>query len=235
MTIKKNGIKWPTPSNIISDVNDKSHGLIPWATGAVCTYIMENCEQPWLDKKESSDAYIVFPDQLKKARWYYKDISTRALDVGSAVHDAIRMYLASGVEPSDPDDQVLAAFVAFLEFFDQHKMKTIKTEERMFLNDWSGQFDWYGEFNEKLYILDWKSSKDFYREMRIQIAAYRYGWSSLGNDVEGSGCVRLDKESGLPFFKDYSKFYESDHREFLLSKELYFARHPRIAAQFKPF
>ena len=103
----------------------------------------------------------------------------------------------------------------------------------MFLNDWSGQFDWYGEMNGKLYLLDWKSSKDFYREMRIQTAAYRYGWDALGNKVEGHGVVRLDKSSGLPYFKDYSKFYDSDFREFLLSKELYFARHPIIRKQFE--
>ncbi|GAG76693.1 unnamed protein product, partial [marine sediment metagenome] len=89
-------------------------------------------------------------------------MSKRALDVGSAVHDAIRIWLVSGKEPVEPDDQVLAAFVAFLEFFEQHKMETIKTEERMFLSDWSGQFDWYGKFDDQLYILDWKSSKAHY-------------------------------------------------------------------------
>ena len=230
MTVQNKGIKWPTPSNIIGDVTDKSNGLMPWATGAVEIYIQENCMyDPKLDQ------YIISTNDLKKARWYYKDISKRALDVGSAVHDAIRMWIASGQEPSDPDDQVVNAFVAFLEFWDSNKMKTIQAEKRMYLDDWSGMFDWYGEMNGKLYLLDWKSSKDFYREMRIQTAAYRGGWSQLGNDVQGHGCVRLDKEDGLCHFKDYSKFYDQDWREFLLSKELYFTRHPRIAAQFKPF
>ena len=230
MTIKKDGIKWPTPSNIIGDVNDKSHNLIPWATGATTTYIEENC--PINNYRK----YIVSKDELIKARWHYKEISNRALDVGSAVHDAIRIWIASGREPSNPDEQVENAFLAFLEFWDANEMKTIKSEERMYLINWSGMFDWYGWFNSRLYILDWKSSKDFYREMRIQTAAYRGGWSELGNKVEGHGCVRLDKEDGLCHFKDYSKFYDQDWKEFLLSKELYFARHPRIRKQFdQPF
>ena len=226
MTIKKDGIKWPTPSNIIGDVTDKSNALIPRATEAYSTYIEENCEfDPVLN------SYSVSTGDLIKARWYYKEISNRALDVGSAVHDAIRIWIASGREPSNPDEQVENAFIAFLEFWDANEMKTIKAEERMYLINWSGMFDWYGWFNSRLYILDWKSSKDFYREMRIQTAAHRGGWSELGNEVEGHGCVRLDKEDGLCHFKDYSKFYDQDWKEFLLSKELYFARHPRIRKQ----
>ena len=69
--------------------------------------------------------------------------------------------------------------------------------------------------------------------MRIQTAAYRGGWESQKHKVEGHGCVRLDKESGLPYFKDYSKFFEADWKEFLLSKDLYFARHPMIRKQFE--
>jgi len=231
VTIKKDGIKWPTPSNIIGNVTDKSNALIPWATGASSIYIQENCEfDPVLD------LYSVSTGDLIKARWYYKEISNRALDVGSAVHDAIRMWIASGKEPSDPDDQVLSAFLAFLEFWDKNEMKTIVAEQRFYMDDWSGMFDWYGLFNGKKYILDWKSSKDFYREMRIQTAAYRGAWSdAIGHKLDGHGVVRLDKETGLPFFKDYSKYFDDDWREFLLSKELYFARHPRIAKQFKPF
>ena len=227
MTIKKDGIKWPTPSNIIGDVNDKSHALIPWATGAYSTYIDENCEyDPVLN------GYFVSNDDMNKARWYYKEISNRALDVGSAVHDAIRVWIISGTEPSNPDDQVVNAFLAFLEFWDANEMETIVAEQRFYMDDWSGMFDWYGLFNGKKYILDWKSSKDFYREMRIQTAAYRGGWSESGNEVEGHGVVRLDKEDGMCHFKDYSKFFDDDWREFLLSKELYFARHPRIRKQF---
>jgi hypothetical protein len=180
--------------------------------------------------------YVMSEDDLNKARFNFRDVSKRALNVGSAVHDAIRMWIASGKEPSDPDDQVLSAFLAFLEFWDANEMKTIVAEQRFYMDDWSGMFDWYGLFNGKKFLLDWKSSKDFYREMRIQTAAYRGGWSELGNEVEGHGCVRLDKEDGLCHFKDYSKFFDDDWREFLLSKELYFARHPRIRKQFdKPF
>ncbi|GAG76696.1 unnamed protein product [marine sediment metagenome] len=65
---------------------------------------------------------------------------------------------------------------------------------------------------------------------------YQGGWSEKGNLVQGHGVLRLDKESGLSDYKDHSKRFDKDWKEFSLSKELYFARHPRIAAQFnKPF
>lgn len=234
MTVKYKGIKWPSPSNIIPDVTDKSGALTQWAANMAVEWIRENSEPSRL----SENKYLVTEDELNKARFNFRNVSKRALNVGSQVHDAIRLWIVSGKEPSEPDEQVLSAFVAFLEFFDANKMETIKTEERLFHDDWCMQYDWYGLFNGKKFVLDWKSSKDFYREMRIQVAAYRGGLVLKGNEVEGHGCVRLDKETGLCHFKDYSKFYEQDWAEFLLSKELYFVRHPIIRKQFedkKPF
>ena len=228
MTVKYKNIKWPSPSNIISDVNDKSSALTQWSANMVCEWIRNNCE-----KKENSLIYYVSEEDLGKARFEYKNVSERALDVGSQVHDAVRMYLQAGKEPSNPDDEVMAAFIAFLEFEKENEMKTEKMEERLFLDNWCMQYDWYGLFRSKPYVIDFKSSKAFYREMRIQTAAYRSGLETTGHLVDGHGVLRLDKESGKPEFKDYSKFYTQDLNEFMLSKELYFARHPRIAGQFK--
>ena len=45
----------------------------------------------------------------------------------------------------------------------------------------------------------------------------------------GCGILRLDKETGMPHFKDTSKTYKSDLNVFNKMEELYFARHPRIA------
>ena len=238
MTIKKDGIKWPTPSNIISDVTDKSNALVQWAANMTCEWIRQNCEfvEYLPDTYLETPHYQVEEDHLNKARFEYKNVSKRALDVGSQVHDAVRIWLLSGKEPSNPDDQVEKAFNAFLDFWKQNKMKTIRCEERFFMEDWSGMYDWYGWFQDLKYLLDWKTSSGFYREMRIQTAAYRMAIEQQGEIVNGNGVVRLDKETGECQFKDYSRTYEQDMKEFLLSKELYFARHPRIAGQFKkPF
>jgi len=232
MTIKYNGIKWPSPTNIIGDVTDKSPALTQWAANMTVEWIKENCQR-CADGVAEEHYYAVYLKHLEQARFNFRNVSQRALDVGSQVHDAIRMYFATGKEPSEPDEQVLSAFLAFLEFADQHKMGTINVEQRLFHDNWSMQYDWFGMFDGKTAVLDWKSSKDFYREMRIQTAAYRGGLELTGEKVEINGVVRLDKETGLCEFKDYSKTFENDWEEFLLSKELYFKRHPRIAKQFK--
>ena len=225
MTVLFDGIKYPTPTNIIADTTDKP-ALVQWSANQAVEYLIENCTK-------TGDMYNVSESDLKAARYAYKTVSKRALDVGSAVHDAIRVWLLSGQEPVNPDDQVTAAFIAFLEFFDANQMETLITEERFFLKDWSGQYDWYGKFNGSLYIIDWKSSAGHYREHRIQTAAYRYALDVRKIPVNGHGVLRIDKETGLPDFKDYSKFYWEDCDEFLLSKRLYFKRHPRIAGQFE--
>ena len=81
-------------------------------------------------------------------------------------------------------------------------------------------------FDGKKYVIDWKSSKAIYAsDYGPQIAAYR----STFDDVEGCGILRLDKLTGEPEWKDFSKRYESDLNIFNKMVELYFARHPIIA------
>lgn len=130
-------------------------------------------------------------------------------------------------------EKAFAAFTAFLEFADEHKLEPIELEKRIFMKNWCGMLDFYGKFDGQLYVLDWKSSKGFYRDMRIQVAGYRGAMQELGYQVDGHGVVRLDKETGHPEFKDYSKYYETDWEEFKISLQLYMIRHPRIALQFK--
>ena len=58
-----------------------------------------------------------------------------------------------------------------------------------------------------LSLIDWKSSKAFYNEMAIQVSAYSRAYNlkamKLGEPtVERLGVLRLDKETGLPDYKD---------------------------------
>jgi hypothetical protein len=93
---------------------------------------------------------------------------------------------------------------------------------------WGGRLDYYGLFDGKLYVIDFKTSKHHYiHEHGPQIAAYRSAVENV--EVEGCGVLRLDKTTGYPDFKDYSKRYEKDLKEFQLMVPLYMHRHPRIA------
>ena len=100
----------------------------------------------------------------------------------------------------------------------------------MWGDKWAGTLDFVGDYKNRLYVIDWKTSKAFYPEMPYQVAAYR---SAVQKKVEGCGILRLDKEFGMPYFKDTSKSYESDLFVFEKMVELFYARHPRIRAKFE--
>jgi len=184
-------------------------------------------------------------DYPNNARYAHKHHSQKALDVGSEVHDWIETYLKSECYPDfdykfyyDLKPEVHNAVSAFLGWAEDNNLKPISIEKTVYGNGWAGMLDFFGYLNGKLYVLDWKSSKVIYPEMRYQIAAYRSETPRMkqidqSDDKEnwvetGCGILRLDKETGLPEFKDTSKTYEQDLNVFNKMVELYFARHPII-------
>ena len=123
--------------------------------------------------------------------------------------------------------EVINAFNAFKEFYKEHEMKPLELEFSVYGDYWGGTLDYYGWFDGKLYVIDFKTSKNHYpNEHGPQIAAYR---SRVNAKVEGCGVLRLDKITGLPDWKDYSKRYMKDLEHFNLMVPLYMHRHPRIA------
>lgn len=216
----------PGVTSIIADTQDKSNALLPWATRMVCDWIKINCSKKY---SESGSYYRVYNEEFDMAQSNYREVSQTALDIGSEVHHSIENWLLHKKEPLNPRDEVLAGFVAFLEFYDEHKMKPVDLEFSVIGDCWGGTLDFYGWFNEKLYVIDFKTSKYHYpNEHGPQIAAYR---SALNKPCDGCGVLRLDKLTGLPDFKDYSKRYEKDLKHFQLMVPLYMHRHPKIAAK----
>ena len=225
-TYEHKGFKYPSVTTIISDCSDKSGALTQWAANMTVEWIRQNCNS------EYGGIYEVSEDSLENARFNFRAVSQDALDIGSAVHHAIEHWLKTREEPTFKDlpentqDQALAAFVAFLEFYDEHEMESYATEETVYGNCWAGTLDWRGLFNGKRYVIDFKTSKGMYpAEMGPQIAAYR---STFDLKMEGCGILRLDKETGMPEWKDFSKRYEQDLRVFNAMVNLYFERHPII-------
>ena len=122
--------------------------------------------------------------------------------------------------------KVLAGFVAFLEWRDAVKLEPIALEETVYGNCWGGTLDFRGLLDGKPYVIDFKTSKAIYAsDYGPQIAAYK----STFDNVDGCGILRLDKETGLPEWKDFSKRYESDLNVFNKMVELFMARHPIIS------
>ena len=210
--------KYPSVTTIIADCTDKSSALTQWSANQVTEWIRQNSPKVGL-------IYGVTDEALDIARFEYKNVSQQALDVGTAVHHAIEFFLKTGKEPVIEHDQAVAGYLAFLEWFDKNECKTLATEQSVFGNCWAGTLDWKGYIKGKLYVVDWKTSKAIYTDYRYQIAAYR----STDAEVEGCGILRLDKETGYPEWKDFSKTYKKDLFVFEKMVELYFARHPITA------
>ena len=255
MPYTKNGIKYPRCTNIISDCTDSSGALTQWAANMVVEYMKEHLsDDPFCPYKGSE----IF-EKLEKARFNFRKVSQKALDIGSEVHDQIEKYLKAcmvgkslGETLSLVDamenlsEESKNAFGAFLKWKDENNLKPISLEQTVWGERWAGTCDYLGYYKDKLYVIDWKTSKAFYPEMRYQVAAYRWAineknaGSIVGGNrpypsqqIQGCGILRLDKETGMPEFKDTSKSYLDDLRVFNCMVELYFARHPRIRKRFE--
>lgn len=219
---EKDGITYPRVTNIISDCTNKSDGLIQWAANQTIAWIRENAAP-------LEGGYWIPDENLDKARFNFKETSQTALDVGSNVHNAIEKHL-KGEPYTLVSPEAKRAFAAFLEWKEGVELGPIALEKPVFGKTWAGTLDFYGKYKGKLYVIDWKTSKAFYMtEMGAQISAYR----SCIPEVEGCGILRLDKETGMPEFKDFSKRYERDLEVFNKMVELYLLKHPRIAKRFK--
>ena len=250
---KKNGIVFPRCTNIISDCTDSSGALTQWAANMVVEYMKEHLsDDPFCPYKGSE----IF-EKLEKARFNFRKVSQKALDIGSEVHNAIERYLENVMCDHLIKDyyslttkEAKRAFKAFLDWEKEVNLKPISLEQTVWGKNFAGTCDFYGYYKDKLYVIDWKTSKAFYPEMRYQVAAYRWAignkalWEYRPTDEEmpffkrnylpqGCGILRLDKETGMPEFKDTSKTYEKDLRVFNCMVELYFARHPRIRKRFE--
>jgi ATP-dependent exoDNAse (exonuclease V) beta subunit len=236
----------PSVTQIISDCTDSSAPLMQWSANQCREWIKENVGQ------QEIGIYPVTDEHLDEMRFNFRKVSQKALDIGSEVHNAIEMYLQRRLDgkedlaATDPIWRKLSvegrnAFNAFIAWEETHNLKPIALEHTVYGNGWAGTLDFYGHFDDKLYVIDWKSSKAHYPEMRYQVAAYRHAiWDetyfyNLGLNIEakkeypeGSGILRLDKETGLPDWKDHSKTYKQDLNIFNRMVDLYFERHPII-------
>ena len=176
--------------------------------------------------KANDQGYVRIKDIrsiVEASRKEFRKVSAKALDTGSAVHAAIERYIKTGDEPQAPSDQVLSAFLAFLEWQEKYQVKAINTEQTLYGDNFAGTCDlictMVVDGKPLKYLVDFKASKGVYEEMKYQIAAYR----SL-TDCKGCGILRLDKETGLPEWVDTSSTYEHDLRVFKLLADLWWAR-----------
>ena len=109
-------------STTITGLLDKSGPLTHWAANCACDFIIERIDES-----------IPYKDTLgiiELARKNFRSVSQKAMNIGSMVHEAIEIYLKEGIEPpKNTRDEVLAGFVAFLEFAEEHTLEVLDIEK----------------------------------------------------------------------------------------------------------
>ncbi len=214
-TIK--GVEYPSVTQII-DMLDKSNALIPWAVNSMGIYILQ-----YYDPKEDIN------DLVNKAKYNYREISQEAKDIGTEVHDLIEIYIKHKIDPTkdkDLNESVTNALIAFLEWEKENIIEWLHSERRVHCESigYAGKLDAIAKMKDgRTLVLDFKSSKGFYDGYDLQISGYKYAAEELDNiKYDGMGIVRLDKLTGLPEFKDYSKVYEQKIKAFHSLVEFYY-------------
>lgn len=148
-------------------------------------------------------------------------------------------------------NEVQNAYLAFLEWEEDNGVEWHETEKNVFdvaglrsagTADAVATFH-KGDFKGQTPLIDFKSSSGFWDGYDMQVSAYRnyreqcngltgvklerydgeeYLVDYPALDIDSQGILRLDKTSGLPEYKDYSKHYERALKAFELLCDFYY-------------
>jgi len=210
-----NGGQYPSVTTVLG-ILDKPQ-LLQWAVNSACDYIKNNPE----NIRDLSEA-------IEKARAEWRNISNDAMNIGTEIHDLIEKYIKHGRDAiGELKPEVENGFLAFLQWEEENIDEWTESERTVYdpANCYAGTLDACAKLkNGKYYVIDFKSSKGFYDGYDQQIAAYRFAYEKeMKVEMDGMGVLRLDKETGLPEFKDYSKVYTAKLNAFLRLLDYYYA------------
>jgi hypothetical protein len=215
----------------------EKQALLPWAVNATANYIMQEIEPYLVDSDLVDDMkpyYDINADSLNSiieaSKKNYRKVSARAMNIGSAVHAAIERYLNLGQEPEAPSDDVLSAFLGFLDWMSEHKVETIHAEQTVYSEMYAGTTDLVAMLDGVKYVVDFKtynetsSTQPPYPEAKYQVAAYR----NCIEGTEGCGLLYLGKSTGKMVWVDTSNTYEKDLRIFNHLVEIFYETHEEL-------
>jgi hypothetical protein len=194
----ENDIDYPSVTEVNGQI-DKSPALMQFAVNNSISWIIENID----DSMTIDDIIKVIND----SKYKYREESNKAKDIGSQVHSLIEDYIKFGLDKTTKIEycqEVQNSFLAFLEWEKENNIKWVKSEFRLINNVemFAGTCDAVCEINGELFLIDFKTSKDFYYENYLQVAAYLMTYNLENPAVSRAGILRIDKETGLPEFKE---------------------------------
>lgn len=198
---------------------DKSDALLGWAVKCCCEFIREH--------RGNREQYPTLDALLEGARNNWRTVRDDAANTGSDIHGMIEKYIKHGNDFFGTiPDQVANGFLAFLDWEKTHNVKWIESERTIFHPTlyYAGTLDAVAEIDGKQYVVDFKSSGGFYDTFGPQIAAYRAAYmAETGSEIHGCGILRLDKRTGEPEWKDYTKRQGRDFRAFEKLLDYYYS------------
>ena len=171
----------------------------------------------------------------KKAKSYHTKKSKEARDIGTYVHEAAEAIFRAMLENSPLeipiDEDIEKPVKALLAWIKDNDVNPVLVERQVWamlpeINfDWgyAGRLDLVAYVNGKLTTIDHKAAKGIYEDGPLQVASYDYAYDDMvekgiletPGPTEGSAILRLDKETGLPEYREYSKELTMEYfREF---------------------
>jgi len=194
--------------------------LVQWAANCCAEAMASDIENHLISFKNGNASVDDIRECLMSNRFAYKQSQQKACNNGTAVHDAIEQYLKKGEMPKGlkKGSEVANGFRAFLLWAKDANFTAQEVEIPLYSKKfrYAGRLDVTGKINDKLYVVDFKTSKDFYFDYPIQLAAYAKAYEELYNEkIDGIAVLRLDKVTGMPFFRDYSELIDQYFDVFL--------------------
>jgi len=233
----KDFIELPSITEITDPISFPSTAASGWATKVFEEKIYSEID------KLGRLSHDKVKDIIKNSRFTYKEESDIAKDTGSIVHSLIERHIKKtlNIDLKNYSDQVQNSFNAFLAWEKFTGIQWLESEKTIYLIDpesgliYGGTLDTTALLFGRIDVLDFKSSKKFYPDSMVpQISAYKYARILLNGmsadikrkdeksyietyesyDIQGMGVIRLDKETGYPEYKDYTKNYDRGFESF---------------------
>ena len=224
----------------ITGLLDKSTPLMYWAAGLSFDYVRDLFLGPLKDAMDLKDEDKIqrimnqFYDQdvgfhYKKAKSYHTKKSKEARDIGTYVHEAAEAIFRAMLENSPIDipidEDIERPVKALLTWIAENDVTPVLVEQKVWAiipglgKGCAGRLDLVAYVNERLTTIDLKAAKGIYADGPLQVAAYDFGYNSM---VEGgllqapgptvaSAILRLDKETGMPEYVEYSRDQTDDY------------------------
>jgi hypothetical protein len=187
----------------VTGVESPKPGLVFWAAKEAAEYVRRSLT-PGVALDE-----IAIGELCEGARKAHREISGRAMSIGTLAHQACEKYAKTGVIERPVNEQAGRSFDTFVKWFKDHDVKVHGSEVKIYSKafKYAGTCDLFCVVDGEECVVDIKTSSALYPEYAMQLAAYANARNEeLGTTIYGPGwVVRLPKDGGEVETKRYTE------------------------------